>query len=273
MKAYTKYIENVNGYTDVYLTVTATQKVAGANLASEMKKLPFLTEHTNYLSRILEKYKQIYGLASHILSKNGLGGKVLVIIMGDKGLTGDLYPRIAKLAKSQVGTYSEKILVGPEGLKYLDEEDIKINGSFNTTQFDEIFNTLYQKFVSELKSIDIIYAEPKTLISIQPVLTNILSISSSESLADNLKTTGLPVLTSTKSEMTMALVREILITGLYASMLKAAISELSARTIAMESAAAKTQQIIKKLKFGYFKDRRLFTTQKQLESFVVLKRT
>ena len=273
MKAYTKYIENVEGYTDVYLTVTTTQKIAGAALAAEMKKLPNLVEHTNYLSKILEKYKKIYGFTSPIIAKNGSGGKLLVVIAGDRGLCGDLYPRIAKLANLHEEGYSEKILVGKAGAKYLEEEGVKPTSIFDATQFNELFSYLFQKFANEYKSIDVIYTEPKTLVSIEPVFVNILSVIPVVQNEQIAETSGLPILASKEIEMVQVLVRELLLTSLYATSLKAAISELSARTVAMESAASKTQEIIRKLGLDYFKDRRIFTTEKQLESFLVLKRT
>lgn len=49
--------------------------------------------------------------------------------------------------------------------------------------------------------------------------------------------------------------------------LETKLSELSARTVAMEDAAAKTEKLIKKTTLGYSKERRESETQKQLESF------
>jgi len=47
------------------------------------------------------------------------------------------------------------------------------------------------------------------------------------------------------------------------------LSELAARTAAMEHAAETTKKLIHQLKINYFKERRRSATQKQLESFVV----
>jgi len=52
---------------------------------------------------------------------------------------------------------------------------------------------------------------------------------------------------------------------------EAKLSELSARTVAMEHATAKTQEIIEKLHLKYAKNRRRTVTQRQLESFAAHK--
>ena len=49
------------------------------------------------------------------------------------------------------------------------------------------------------------------------------------------------------------------------------LSELSARTVAMEQATAKTKELIQKLTINYTKERRRVVTQRQLESFAARK--
>lgn len=266
MKAYTTYIESISGYSDVLSSVRATQKVAAASLIRESAKIADLNEAFKALKNISLKLRRISDINMGELA-NSDNKKVLIVIMGDKGLCGDLYPRIARLLSGK--SYQEVVLVGESGKKYLNEVEVNPSAIFATSDFEKVYRYLIEKYFEARLGADILFAESVTLSKSEPKLTDIFSV-----LTENTEKTdveigeGFPIFASGKRDLKKILITNLLKLNLYAATLKAKISEYSARTVAMESAVDKTEKVITGLKKDYFRKRRHFATQKQLESFI-----
>ena len=82
---------------------------------------------------------------------------------------------------------------------------------------------------------------------------------------------GLPIFEPSKKEVFKALTQKYIGMFFRKIVMETKLSELSARTVAMEHASAKTDELIKKISLNYLKERRRAITQKQLESFAVHK--
>lgn len=267
MKSYTNYKENLAGYQDVLLTVQTTQKVAAHNLLKEYDRIKLLQRHELFLQTLTDNFEKAYPLSSQALIKNGKGGKLLIIIAGDRGLCGDLYLKLAKTAKAQAG-YKELILLGQTASKYLDEEGVSIKDRFDLEEASVVFDYFYNQFKNNLVQIDLLFAEPQTLSHTVPKLINLLSPQTTQKESGQPENYGFPILGSPKEELIDFIIRERLSLNFQVSLIKAAISEFSSRIVAMEHAEGETEKIKTKLKLDYFKNRRVFATERQLEGFV-----
>jgi ATP synthase F1 gamma subunit len=281
MKAYTKYVENIEGYKDVLMSVKAAQKVAASTLLKINKKASLLVDQSEALEFVKSSFTKAAGVNGITNAGNKGERKILIIIGGNRGLCGDLYARLARAVSTQKG-YSQIVLVGKAARKYLEELSIfptleydnPQNIDFDELVFNQIFDYVYQEFFMKKSMVEICYAEPLTLtkniakiVNLPLVLTNGKD-GVDKSLSNN---TSLAVFASTTGEISRMITKKIVSLNLYAAIVKGLVSEFSSRMVSMESAERKTEKIAEGLKAKYFKQRRLYTTQKQLESFVVHK--
>jgi len=109
-----------------------------------------------------------------------------------------------------------------------------------------------------------------------PTLTSFLPFTFSKHLEEQNKALvnkplGLPIFEPSKKLFFNSLFQKYIEIFFHSIILETKLSEISARTVAMEHASITTENIIQKITAYYLKQRRLIETQKQLESFSIHK--
>ena len=234
--------------------------------------------------------------------------KALIILTGNKGLVGGLWHKIVNSFLDTAKQYQSVIMIGAKGKNYLKEENIPIIKSF-TNFFDipteEEIKNITDYIFNEFKKgaffqVDILYPKFVSLAQQTPNFTLFLPFeftrlesreynnknfpknklreqqeSSMEFESKNDKNTGdgFPIFEPSKQKIFDNLLQKYIGTFFYKIIMETKLSELSARTVAMEHAATKTKELIQKLTLDYTKQRHRIVTQRQLESFVTHKIT
>ncbi len=90
-------------------------------------------------------------------------------------------------------------------------------------------------------------------------------------LGNKVTKNGLPIFEPSKRKIFNQLLQKYIKVFFYKIIMETKLSELSARTVAMEHSAKKTKEFIKKSTLYYAKNRRRIVTQRQLESFIAHK--
>jgi F-type H+-transporting ATPase subunit gamma len=244
-----------------------------------------------------------------LLKKKETGGKALLILTGDKGLVGGLWHKVINAYLSGAGKYREVIVFGAKGESYLGEERVAVAKAFFGPEaavsvpeadgagtddafpaFDSaagesvrrITDYIFSSFMKdEFSAVDILYPRFISLAEQQPFCVPFLpfTFSAIKGLVldkDNRRkaeteevSSGLPIFEPAKKVIFGRMLSKYIAIFFHKIMIETELSELSARTVEMEHAAAKTNELIRKLSADYAKERRRALTQKQLESFAV----
>ncbi len=235
------------------------------------------------------------------------GKRALIILTGDKGLVGGLWHRTVSVFLENISQYQFVVTVGNKGANYLREENIKIAKSFNQIsdishqEIKRVSDYIFGKFKGgEFSKVDILYPKFVSLAEYQPSFISFLPLAfsvdsldqsnavgtgnqmfsfeaargsvirkegKSRSVAEKKVGNGLPIFEPSKRKIFDRLLQKYISVFFYKIVIETRLSELSARTAAMEHASVKTEELIRKFTLDYTKERRKTITQKQLESF------
>jgi len=299
MKTYAEYKNKVDAFTDVLETVKTVEKIAASYIHFLKQEVENLRLYTFEIEKLMRRFSLFYSSKSKpLLSRTETGKRGVIIIAGDNGLVGGLYHNLTTffLEQNKNYKYSFVIVFGKKGEKYLTQEKIEVERSFPlpATHFiDQDVQQTTAYVFSEFKrrnfpKIDIIYSKFISLAEQKPVLLPFLPFNFSlkkdnnptaERKANNdkgresfkEKDFGFPVFEPAKKEIFNWFFQKYVETIFYRIIMEAKLSELSARTVAMEQASKDTEKMIRNLMLAYFKQRRRVITQRQLESFAVHK--
>jgi len=282
MKTYIEYKNQIQGFKDVSETVKTVEKIAASSVHFLKKKVVNLNLYTSEIEKVLARFSLFYHPKGHpLLQRKKNGEKAVVIITGDKGLTGGLWHKIINAFLENGRQYKKVIVIGTKGEYYLQEENIRVIKSF--TEFVDIpkheeikmiTGYLFDGFNKGVFSeVDILYPEFISLAEQQPAWHSFLpfefTLINPKEGAEN--AFGLPLFEPKKEIIFERLLQKYIAIFFYKIMLETKLSEFSARTIAMEHATATTEKLIQKLTLDYAKARRRVATQKQLEIFAAHK--
>ena len=243
-----------------------------------------------------------------LLKKRTIGEKAFVILTGDKGLVGGLWHEVINAVLENVKQYQSFIVIGVKGENYLKEENIPIIKLFtpseisnysdkNATEDDlyeqpksptevtyffgvppkewaeHITNYIFNEFKKGTFSrVDILYPQFISLAEQTPNLIPFLPFEFKFKKNEEKKSgEGLPIFEPSKQEIFNKLLQKYIIIFFRKIIIETKLSELSARTVAMEHATTKIEKLIQKLALDYTKERRRIITQRQLESFIAHK--
>lgn len=274
MKTYIAYKNQIQGFNDVSETVKTTEKTAASSvhlLKTETASLNYYIENIN---RILARLFLFYQKKNHpLLRKNLVGEKTLIIITADKGLVGGLWHKLVDTYLNKTGVYDSVIVVGEKGKDYLKEEgarDVKLFG-----EIDLLANYVFNEFEKlKFAKVDILYPQFNSLAEQKPAFVSFLPFefalkNDPEDILE--KDLALPIFEPSKKMVFDRLLQKYIGVYLNKIVLETKLSELSARTVAMEHAGAKTKEFIWRLTASFRKEHRRIITQRQLESFTAHK--
>lgn len=294
MKTYFEYKDRIAGLYDVAETVKTVEKIAASSIHTLKQEVRCFSAYTEEIEAVMRRLLRFSGRPDHpLLSSRGTGGRAALVITGDRGLVGGLWHAVVGECLARRDRYDIVLVVGAKGARYLEEERCTVEQSFRdviedavsgtpsrSEQTDAVGSYLFDAFGKGLFSrVDVVFPHFVSLGRQRPVTRRLLPFGFSEAFDDPAKAAasgkeaeGWPIFESPKGVVFDRLMRKYVGTYLYGILLEAKLSELAARTVAMEHASAKTDQLRDRLAFGFAKERRRMLTQRQVESFSALRR-
>lgn len=280
MKSYITYKNQIQGIKDVSETVKTVEKIAASSVHFLKKEVSSLNTYASKLEEMLTRLSLFYQKKNHpLLQKRGVAKKkTLVVLTSDKGLVGGLWHGVINTFLENVEQYQSIIVIGAKGKNYLEEENMPIIKSF-TNLFDippkeeteHITNYIFDKFKKgAFSQVDILYPRFISLAEQTPTLVSFIPFNfkliKEEKIGE-----GLPIFEPSKQKIFNKLLQKYIEVFFHKVIMETKLSELSARTVAMEHATTKTKEFIQKLTLDYTKQRRRIITQRQLENFTAHK--
>lgn len=269
MKNYITYKDDIQGFTEVSTAVKTVEKVAASSIARCRQEMTNLEAYQRSIAGILDRLSLLYHPERKVGKKSA---QALIVITSDKGLTGGLWRRmIDEFFRRADGRYQTIIPLGAKGERYLREEKIGVQKSLseNPSTVHSIIGDFYKGLFSR---IDILYPKFISLSEHRPVIIPFLPFAFESLSAESAgtKSVGLPIVdpAGSKAEIFERLMKKYVTAYFEKIISEGRLSEFSARTVSMEHAGNKTDELIKGLMLAYRKERRRALTQKQLESFI-----
>lgn len=277
MKSYIAYKNQLEGFKDVSETVKTVEKIAASSVYFLKQEVFSLDAYASKLEKMLTQLSFFYKKKSNpLLQRRSTGKKALIIFTSNKGLVGGLWHGVITTFLENAKKYQSVVVIGTKGENYLKEESVLITKSFtrffDTSQkekegTEQITDYIFDEFKkATFSQVDILYPQ---FISLAKQTPNIIRFLPFEFTLEKKKSSseGLPIFEPSKQKIFDKLLQKYIEIYFHKVVMETKLSELSARTVAMEHASTKTDQFIKKLALDYTKMRHKIMTQRQLESF------
>ncbi len=274
MDTFSTYSKKRAGYKDVSETVKILEKIAAGQLHALESETDLLSQYTAQIETILSRMNQLLDNSSAAVGINSSSAKTLLLMVsGDKGLVGDLWRRLFSLYKSNA--HQDLLVVGKKAQLEWPESDSKVSHYTFAERLpndDEIIvlGKLLQSYVDKniYSSVTVLYLNPESLVEQKPVLKQLLPLVVGDVDVDaHSSSFGYPIVEGSIKSLHKSLSQKYTLSRLRQVFLETAVSEYSARAVAMEHASAKTDEETKLLTMVYSRERRQRETQKQLERF------
>ncbi len=278
MKNFLYYKNETEKYEDVLETVKTMEKISASSIHSFKQDVAVLNQYSDSIEDLLAHLSLFYEKTDHPLLKKNKGNRhALIVLTGDKGLVGGLWHTIVNFVYENKEKYEDILVVGQKGKSYLEEAAIEIKQLFSQPDditeesVNKITDYIFDNFKSGLfTTVDILYPKFVSLAEQTPQLQSFLPFDFKLDL-EKKEANGIPIFDPSKKEIFDPLLQKYIKIFFYKIMMETKLSELSARTIAMEHATTKITEEIKKIKLKFLDEKRKDTTQKQLESFTAHK--
>lgn len=284
MKSYLGYQNQIDGFKDVSDTVKTVEQISASSVHWLKQEVSNLNSYTDELETFLSELTRFTTKLSHpLLQEREHGKKMLLVISGDKGLVGGLWHNVINAFLAVRSNYDDVVIMGKKGEYFFEEEGIEYLKSFvnlpamiENQEVSTVTDFIFGEFKKgSFSRVDILYPKFVSLANQQPTRTKFLPFTFSPSQEtesqDARAGAGLPIFEPNKSKIFDNALEKYISVFFNKIVLESRLSELSARTVAMEHATVKTNQLIERLSLDYMKVRRKSITQKQVESFVAHK--
>ncbi len=283
MHTYSQFKKSEEQVSDVADMVRTIEKIAASRLHLMTGELAALDMYTSELARALSRLSVGKHFSHPLLELHPNGNNVLVIIGGDHGLVGGLHLRLVNFYLDHTNEYQRVVAIGRQTKELLEQEHVHIERYFDGLPDDfsaqaispaaQFLFDLYRD--SAVSGVDILFATYVSLAQQKPEITQFLpfrfdrdALSNDEMLPTN-SDEGLPIYEPSRERVFQRFLEMYIQIRFYHTCLEGKLSELSARTIEMEHAAKKADDMIGEYRHDYVKRRRMDATLKQLASFAV----
>ena len=266
--------KQINDIKDIRVTVKALEKIAAANVhnleTTSQQMLDYETELINIWSSVDEAE-----LKGPLFRKSVSSRRLKVVLTTQKGLCGGMLNRLLDFVELNLSPKDEIILIGEEGKRLFQERGIKIDYFFDGTNdipqekdIEDIKNTIISKFVQHYyKEVSVIYPRFISLPVQSPEDFHFLPLRGESWIKEGVinqnanQNNDFPIYEPNLDAIIGYLVKDYLGLVFYQKILEAKLSELAARTVAMENAADKAKKLIHKLSIRYFRMKRWVETK------------
>jgi ATP synthase F1 gamma subunit len=276
MENYLVYKDQIEGFREVGETVKTVEKIAAASISRLRQDMANIDAYQANIGRILTRLSLFHEVDR---TSKVTGVPAIIVLTSDKGLTGGLWRRtIDTFLTTARQKYEVLITVGSRGEKYLKEEAVESTQTFGSDADALRFVTDGFR-AGRFVRVDILYPKFMSLAEHRPTIVPFLPFSFDERSRSTEEPHvggieyGSPIVEPMRAlpEIFERLMRKYIDAFFQQIAAEGKLSEFSARTVSMEHASAKTDELIKGLVLGYRTEHRRSLTQKQLESFIAHK--
>lgn len=290
-KKYLYFKKQISAIEDIKETVKALEKISAANIHFLKITVQRLRDYELNLRKIfsdLPKEK----ISSPLLQKNQSPKKLKVILTLEKGFCGSLVNSLLDFVEVGLKKDDKILVVGEKGKKLCKERKIKLDYFFPASkdipreeETREIKEFIFSQFLAQkIGEVAIFYPAFRSLAIQEPTTFTFLPFekrdyypqtgrpASQARLASRPTTLqphppypkkesseftlGYPIYEPSKKEILNYLIKEYLEIVFYQKVLETKLSELSAKTVAMEEAGEKAEKLVKNLWQQYFREKR-----------------
>jgi len=157
MKHYSEFKKELNGIKDVSETLKSIEKISASKVKTIKNKILNLEKYTLEIFNLLNRLSLFYkNNKNFLLTKRKSGKKILLVIMGEKGLVGPLWQKITSKTLLEKNNYDSILVVGKKGYQKLLEVNINPELFFSFSEkndLDENINILNKKIIEYFKKI------------------------------------------------------------------------------------------------------------------------
>jgi len=270
--------KEILGIEDIKETTKALEKISAASLHYLKMTNQRIENYEKILKQIfielLEEFPE-----NRLFQRHLKGKKLNVILTTEKGLSGGLLNNLLNFLKENIKEEEDVLVVGKEGRKKAEEKGIKI--SYFYPGFKEIpkdqnirglEDFIVSKFLnSEYREIIIFWPNFKNFGYQVPKKTTFLPIDKEKIKIELGEKSDFdfayPIYEPGQKKIINYLIKEYLNLVFYQKILETKLSELSARTLAMENSSNKASNLIRSLNWRYFREKREVVTKEITDLF------
>lgn len=277
MTSYVKIKEEIEGIRTVSEVVQAVQRIAASQIGFLRRTAKPLDEYLDELRRMLGDFTVFYRLEHHpLLSPRKEGDRLIIAVFGSRGLSGGLDDGLLQELKRVKPQYDQVVVVGKRGAELMREEGLEpdevmpaASDRVTAEEAAAISDHIVSRFLSGgLRAVDVLYPHFESLAEQHARLAPFLPFTMPETGAvQSAEGTGFPIFSPDKQEVADRLIRAYLGVYFKAKLTEAKLSELAARTVAMEHAGSQSKKEVRESSLRYFKERRRELSRRQIESF------
>ncbi len=273
MENYLVYKDQIEGFREVGETVKTVEKIAASSIGRLRQERANINAYQVNIGRALARLSLFHEIEK---PSKVTGVSAIIVLTSDKGLTGGLWRRtIDEFLQTARENYEVVIIVGTRGDKYLKEEALSATKSFES-DIDALHYVTEGFRTKRFARVDILYPKFISLAEHRPTIVPFLPFSFDQTTLRSIESGvefGSPIIEPmhARSQIYERLLHKYSDAFFRAVAAEGKLSEFSARTVSMEHASAKTEELIRGLILGYRTERRRSLTQKQLESFIAHK--
>ena len=278
MEKYATYKKKKEGYVDVHETVKTIEKIAAAHLHEIDKRARALSRYGESIVGTMARLQNLTAYLSLAKKAEVPKRDLLVVVTGDKGLVGDAWRRLFSLYDES--NRQDVLVIGKQGQRYIPATLAHVrHHSFSdrlpSSEEISVLNQTLRTYIENgtYATITTLHLSAESVIDLKPVKKQLLPLFEGDvptQEADRV-VSGYPIVEGAIFSIKEKLLEKYMNSRLEQTIIETAVAEYSARTIAMEHAAAKTEEMLARLSLVYLRDRRHSETEKQLERFAANK--
>ena len=278
MEKYATYKKKKEGYVDVHETVKTIEKIAAAHLHEIDKRARALSRYGESIVGTMARLQNLTAYLSLAKKAEVPKRDLLVVVTGDKGLVGDAWRRLFSLYDES--NRQDVLVIGKQGQRYIPATLAHVrHHSFSdrlpSSEEISVLNQTLRTYIENgtYATITTLHLSAESVIDLKPVKKQLLPLFEGDvptQEADRV-VSGYPIVEGSIFSIKEKLLEKYMNSRLEQTIIETAVAEYSARTIAMEHAAAKTEEMLARLSLVYLRDRRHSETEKQLERFAANK--
>lgn len=280
MRNYRTFLKQSKDVFDVSETIRLEEKVAISDYHRLRKEVSSVKDYARVLLDQLENFEVEESEVPSAFRRNEFGGKILLVIGGEKGLVGDTHHRLLeKLSKLQ-NNYSEVYVVGRKMARMMSEagyENVYLDefseGKVNALKMAETILTMFVegRGVSSDGPVDVLYPSFVSVMEYVPTLRRVLPPVKQKDFRQESKD-GSEYMDAlyepSRKRIFLWVLQRYMEVALYEILIEAQLSILTARMLSMENAATQAEGIATNLKASYSRERKREISQRQIEIFV-----
>ncbi len=261
---------------DVKETLKALEKISSANLHFWRKVQKIQKEYDEKLKMIISELGELE-FESPFFKENEVEKQLKVVFSVEGKFCGKILNPLLDFVEINLKKNDEILIVGERGKNLLEERNVKIDYFFNSkreipTEKDirEIKNFIISGFLrKKWRKILVFYIEFESLASQKPKVFEFLPFNFQflKEKIEKKEILGFPIFEPSRKEVFDFLIKEYLEFSLYEKILETKLSEIVARSISLEEAGEKADELIYQINLQFLKTKRESITREVTELF------